>query len=60
MPYGLEYRPGTTVHICHASSALPASVSSVGLTAAGEVDTDTRWVAAARRLKLHQTPQTAT
>jgi len=47
MPYGLEYRAGTVVHICHASDTIPRSIDS-----AVEGCEGSRWTAAARRLKV--------
>jgi len=49
MPYGLEYKPGTVVHICQASSSLPSSISSVPEDPQNQ---ESRWVAAAKKLKL--------
>merc|ERR1712098_963177 len=49
MPYGLEYKPGTVVHICQASSSLPSSISSV---LEDPKDQESRWVAAAKKLKV--------
>ena len=48
MPYNLEYKPGTVVHVCHASDTIKRSISSV------EQDGDSdgsRWVTAAKKLR---------
>ena len=47
MPYNLTYKPGTVVHLCHASDSIKRNISSV------LEDTDgRRWVEAAKRTKL--------
>ena len=45
IPYGLAYKPGTVVHLCHSSDAIKRSFSSVS-------DTDnSRWLEAAKKFK---------
>jgi len=48
MPYNLEYKPGTVVHVCHASDTIKRSISSVNMEEQSDVN---RWVTAAKRLK---------
>ena len=45
MPYNLTYRPGTVVHLCHASDVIKRPISSVD-----ESET-CRWLSAAKKLK---------
>lgn len=45
MPYNLNYKPGTVVHLCHASDVIKRPISSVD-----ESETS-RWVSAAKKLK---------
>eukprot|EP00092_Neocalanus_flemingeri_P017230 GFUD01018633.1.p1 GENE.GFUD01018633.1~~GFUD01018633.1.p1 ORF type:complete len:1079 (-),score=372.19 GFUD01018633.1:403-3639(-) len=48
MPYNLEYKPGTVVHVCHASDTIKRSISSVEQEEGSDVS---RWVTAAKRLR---------
>lgn len=48
MPYNLEYKPGTVVHVCHASDTIKRSITSVDPEG---VSDGSRWVTAAKRLK---------
>ena len=45
MPYNLDYKPGTVVHLCHASDAIKRSFSS-----SSDLKS-TSWVEAAKKLK---------
>jgi len=48
MPYNLEYKPGTVVHVCHASDSIKRSITSVDKEG---VSDGSRWVTAAKKLK---------
>jgi len=50
MPYNLEYKPGTVVHVCHASDTIKRSITSADIET--EIHSEgNRWVMAAKRLK---------
>lgn len=55
MPYNLEYKPGTVVHVCHASDTIKRSITSVDQQEALGVTEGSRWVTAAKKLKLSLT-----
>jgi len=50
MPYNLEYKPGTVVHVCHASDTIKRSISSVEEVDGTSSDVS-RWVIAAKKLR---------
>jgi len=47
MPYSLQYKPGTVVHVCHASDSIARGLS--GQPEAEEEQGGARWVSAAKR-----------